>query len=143
MGVPASITDNEGGIVVTIRDGRHSFLVSGDIGQPTEQRMAKHMAPVSVIQVPHHGSKHSSSPQFVTAADPTWAVIQSGRNNRYGHPHASVLARWKATNVVETRVLGTVQFRTNGVRMSAMNWEAGRGWVNLKDVRQPVSWANP
>ena len=137
IGTPAGVSDNEGGIVVTVRDGRHSFLISGDIGQTTEQRVAKHVAPVSVVQVPHHGSKHSSSPELVAATRPIWAVIQSGRGNRYGHPHPAAVERWKDAAIAQTRLLGTVQFRTDGIRLGAAHWVNGRGWVPLEQTREP------
>ena len=46
-----------------------------------------------VLKVAHHGSKTSSSEAFLDAASPSVAVIQAGRNNFYGHPHAQTLER--------------------------------------------------
>ncbi|MBV5333300.1 competence protein ComEC, partial [bacterium] len=49
-----------------------------------------------VLLVPHHGSKTSSTPDFLDAISPRWALLQAGYRNRYGHPAAQVMARYEA-----------------------------------------------
>jgi competence protein ComEC len=46
--------------------------------------------------VPHHGSRTSSSAEFVAAVAPRWAIVPGGYRSRFGHPHAEVLERYRA-----------------------------------------------
>lgn len=71
---------------------------------------------VDILKVGHHGSKTSTSLQFLQKLQPALGVIQLGKANTYGHPHAEVLSNLSATG---TRVLrndlhGTISFYTNG-----------------------------
>jgi competence protein ComEC len=50
----------------------------------------------TVLLAPHHGSKTSSSAEFLQAVEPEWVLIQAGYRNRYGHPAADVVARYQA-----------------------------------------------
>lgn len=63
-----------------------------------------------VLLAPHHGSKTSSSQALLDAVRPQWVVIQAGYRNRFGHPHAEVLARLTVP-VLRTDLLGAVHFR--------------------------------
>lgn len=128
FGQSAGFDDNEEGIVLTIRHGRHSFLFSGDIGTETENRIAAKTPPISVVQVPHHGSRFSSSIDFVEATNPTIAVIQSGVGNRYGHPHPTAVGAWGADRILQTREVGTVQVRSDGTQLTASCWSQTTGW---------------
>jgi competence protein ComEC len=49
--------------------------------------------------VPHHGSRSSSSPQFIAAVAPRWAIVPAGYRNRFGHPSAEVLERYRTAGV--------------------------------------------
>lgn len=86
----------------------HSFrvLLAGDIGKKTEQiLLASWQLPkVHLLKVAHHGSKHSTSEEWLRAVKPDHAVISAGRNNRYGHPAPEVLKRLKRS---ETHVWRT------------------------------------
>jgi competence protein ComEC len=56
------------------------------------------------LLVPHHGSRTSSSEQFIAAVAPRWAIVPAGYRNRFGHPAHEVLARYEGAGV---RVLRT------------------------------------
>jgi competence protein ComEC len=73
-----------------------SALLVGDIEAAQELAMLERKAlkPVGVLLVPHHGSQTSSTPGFIQALRPQWAVVQAGYRNRYGHPSSSVLERY-------------------------------------------------
>lgn len=79
---------NDTSIVVRLVYGENKFLFTGDITSDIEKDLVKSDVElgVDVLKVAHHGSKFSSSREFVQAVDPKHAVIQVGRNNRYGHP---------------------------------------------------------
>ena len=64
--------------------------------------MAAALAPIApnlVLQVPHHGSKTSSSVEFLTALHPILALISAGYHNRFHHPDAGVAARYAAQHI--------------------------------------------
>jgi competence protein ComEC len=72
-------------------------LLTGDIEREQELALvARHGEQLrsDVLLVPHHGSRTSSTPEFVEAVQPTFAVAQSGYRNRFGHPAAEVRARY-------------------------------------------------
>ena len=73
-----------------------SALLVGDIEAAQELAMLERQAlkPVGVLLVPHHGSQTSSTPGFIQALRPHWAVVQAGYRNRYGHPAPGVLERY-------------------------------------------------
>ncbi len=78
-----------------------SALLAGDIGVAQERELlARGLAPVDWLLVPHHGSKTSSSTAFLQALQPRLAVVQAGWRNRFGHPAAEVLARYREQSIV-------------------------------------------
>jgi competence protein ComEC len=71
----------------------------------------------TVLKVPHHGSKTSSSPPFLDAVRPQVAVISVGQGNRFGHPSEEVLERLEGTLVFRTDRNGTVSIASDGHRL--------------------------
>jgi competence protein ComEC len=120
--------DNNEGLVIRTRFGAHSFLFMGDIGADAEARMTVSLSPFSVVQVGHHGSKTSSSINFIRRSAPEYAVIQAGNGNRYGHPAPEVVARWNPKRVLRTDILGTLRFRSDGVILKTDHWGPSVGW---------------
>jgi competence protein ComEC len=84
--------------VLRISNGAHTVLLAGDIEQAQEARLAQQGAALKadLLLVPHHGSKTSSSDAFLDAVRPSLAVVQTGYRNRFGHPAAPVLERYRA-----------------------------------------------
>jgi competence protein ComEC len=77
-------------------------LLTADIEREQEAQLLRGSAPLlraDVLMAPHHGSKTSSSPAFLDAVAPRVAVIQAGHHNRYGHPAAEVLARYRERGI--------------------------------------------
>lgn len=107
---------NEAGIVglLTVDDVR--VLLTADIGFPAENVLLKKKAPIAadILKVGHHGSKHSSSENFIAAVKPAIAVIGVGKNN-YGHPAPRVLETLglAGTRVYRTDTDGTIQIPLN------------------------------
>ena len=87
--------DNHGSMVLRYEYGGTEVLFTGDIANLDEQLLLEKGADISadILKVSHHGSKYSSSLEFLTAADVETAVISCGENNLYGHPHQDVLER--------------------------------------------------
>lgn len=85
-------TSNDTSIVASLKVGENSFLFTGDIGEPTEKKLAEESINADILKIAHHGSKYSSSEEFLNKVAPTVAVISVGENN-YGHPTKDVLAK--------------------------------------------------
>jgi len=118
--VPGDTPRNNDSLVLRVRYGRHSFLLCGDVEKQVERRMLEEgeIQPTDVLKVAHHGSRTSSTEEFLAAAQPLFAVISAGFENSYGHPNRDVLRRLGAHQAVvyRTDVAGLVSIRTDGRR---------------------------
>lgn len=87
--------------VVKLSYGDSSFLFTGDIEEESEQDIIASGADLQsdVLLVPHHGSNTSTTKELLEAVTPSYAVIQSGEGNEYGHPTETVLSRLEAFGV--------------------------------------------
>ena len=93
------ISKNNLGCVLRISTGKYSVLLAADIEKDSERRLLQQHAdqlPATLLVVPHHGSKTSSTPPFVAAVHPRAAVFTAGYRNRYGHPKPEVVERYRA-----------------------------------------------
>jgi competence protein ComEC len=119
--VPNDIPKNNDSLVLRIRYGTRSFLLSGDVERQIERRMLdeNEIQPTDVLKVAHHGSKTSSTDEFLTAVDPLFAVISVGHDNSYGHPNGDVVDRLERHHAVVMRTDedGLVSIRTDGRRL--------------------------
>ncbi len=107
---------NDSSCVLRITAGRHSVLLTGDIERRAELELLMDSSVRSdIIVVPHHGSRTSSSPEFVAAVSPRGAVVPVGYRSRFGHPHPEVLARYRdaGVNVIRTDLDGAVHVRVD------------------------------
>jgi competence protein ComEC len=92
----AAAKPNAMSCVLRISNGAQTALLVGDIEQPQEARLVAtpaHNLKSDVLLVPHHGSKTSSSAEFLDAVAPRTAIVQSGYRNRFGHPASVVTQR--------------------------------------------------
>jgi competence protein ComEC len=87
-----------------LADGQPIALFTGDINALSEQELINRQAlqPVSLLKVPHHGSRYSSSKPFVQVLAPDYAIISVGENN-YSQPGSIVLLRYAASDVTVLR----------------------------------------
>ena len=110
---------NNGSLVLRVDYGGTSFLFTGDMEQKAEGDLLESGADVhaDVLKAGHHGSPTSSSEAFLTAVQPSVAVISVGADNDYGHPGADVLARLEALNaeIYRTDTQGEIIRRGNAV----------------------------
>ena len=122
-----SSESNESSIVLEIRFGEFSSLFTGDIDEANEFALVRSglLRKIDVLKVAHHGSKYSSSFDFLEAVEPEYAVISVGAKNSYGHPNGDVLTRLDAvgSKTLRTDKLGTVAVVTDGTSLS---WELAR-----------------
>ena len=114
--------DNNG-VVLRLSSGVVSFLFTADIRQEAEFELIGQRANLrgTVLKVAHHGSKTSTSPQFLAVVDPQIAVISVGLDNPFGHPSTEVVkrlgARLGGEKVYRTDTNGTIEFITDGERL--------------------------
>lgn len=111
-------TGNEISNVYRIRYGGVSFLITGDLIKEVEAEILSAGIDVgsTVLKVGHHGSKTSSSDEFLRAVHPSAAVICVGYGNNFGHPRAEVLESLEKVNarIYRTDRDGLVKFTTDG-----------------------------
>ncbi|MCK9356760.1 MAG: ComEC/Rec2 family competence protein [Dehalococcoidia bacterium] len=119
-GVPDA--DDNNGVVLRLSYGDVSFLFAADIRAEREVTLLHRGAALqaNVLKVPHHGSNTSACPQFLTAVNPDVAIVSVGAENRYGHPHPSVLEALAASGaaVLTTQDCGTIELVTDGHGLS-------------------------
>lgn len=105
--------------VLKITYDKVSFLFLGDAEDFSETEMLKSGQDlnVNVLKVGHHGSKSSTTSEFLKAVSPEHAIISSGADNKYGHPDQTVLDRLAKArvNTYRTDQLGTIVATTDGV----------------------------
>ena len=111
---------NDASVVLRIDYGETSMLLSGDVESEGERKMLAAGLPLraDVLKVGHHGSRNSTSAPFLTAVAPSLAVIQVGAGNRFGHPHADLLARLANIRILRTDRDGRIGVTSNGQRLS-------------------------
>lgn len=93
--------ENEGSIVCKVHLKGQSILVTGDIGCETEKKLKGNLKS-DILQVPHHGSGHSSSDELIKKTMPQVAVFQVGKNN-YGHPAPDIIEKYKKFGIITVR----------------------------------------
>jgi competence protein ComEC len=112
---------NNDSLVLRVAYGRRSFLLTGDIERPIESAILESggFGPVDVLKVAHHGSRTSTTEEFLNAARPSFAVISAGFENGYGHPHRAVVERLEEghAEVLRTDRNGMITIRTDGARL--------------------------
>ena len=86
---------NNDSLVMRIQYGKSSVLLEGDAEAPSEREMLAHdrVAEVTLLKVGHHGSRTSTTQEFLDAAAPKDAVVSVGRGNTFGHPRYEVIER--------------------------------------------------
>lgn len=91
-----AIKDNDRSCLIRVDAACGSVLLTGDLERPAEQQLLEQAAPLraGVLLVPHHGSKTSSSADFIAAVAPRLALVSAGYRNRFGHPRSDVLQRY-------------------------------------------------
>jgi competence protein ComEC len=92
---------NNDPLVMRIQYGKSSVLLEGDAEAPSEREMLTHgrVAAVTLLKIGHHGSRTSTTQEFLDAAAPKDAVVSVGRGNTFGHPRYEVIER-----IAEARV---------------------------------------
>jgi competence protein ComEC len=121
---------NNDSLVIELRFGGVSVLLTGDIDRVVEEQLAASLAAprLGVLKVPHHGSATSSSPALLEALRPAIALIGVGRGNPYGHPAPWVLGRLHdaGAEVFRTDLDGQIDLVTDGEGIEVTTWTGRR-----------------
>jgi competence protein ComEC len=110
---------NDHSVVLRLRHGAISVLLTGDLGAEGEAALLASGADLrsTVLKVGHHGSDGSSTPAFLDAVAPELAVISAGARNVYGHPSPTTRLRLASVPLLRTDLNGDVSFETDGTRL--------------------------
>lgn len=105
---------NQTSIIVEVTYGENKFLFMADAEIPNEE--ARLWNDVDVLKVGHHGSRTSTSEDFLAQAKPEVALISLGEGNEYGHPHKETIAALEEIDatIYRTDLLGTIHVTSDG-----------------------------
>jgi competence protein ComEC len=119
--IPTDSPKNNDSLVLRLGFGRNGFLLPGDAERPIEREMLaeREIRRTGVLKVAHHGSRTSSTEDFVSAVEPVFAVISVGLDNSYGHPNRDVIERLRQHGAVVYRTDqdGLITIRGDGHRL--------------------------
>jgi len=139
---PSRLTGNfhEGSVSIRAAFGNVAFIFTGDAETNTERTMIArgNNLRAQILQLGHHGSRTSSSQNFLEAVQPGVAIYSAGEGNSYGHPHDEVVDRILSMGIqlYGTDVHGTIVVESDGTTYSVSTDKAG-------DIRGPPSVAHP
>ena len=105
--------ENDNSSVIYTELEKHKFLFMGDAGVEVEEDLMKkyNLQDIDVLKVGHHGSKTSSSKEFIDEVKPKYSIISVGKNNRYSHPNREVLDNLEDSKVYRTDQDGSIMFK--------------------------------
>lgn len=107
---------NSTSIITKMIFGKYSYLFTGDTTSDIEKTILDQNIDIDVLKVAHHGSKYSSSLEFLEKTTPSYAIISVGKNNSYNHPSSETINNLKkyTNNIYLTSELGTILLTSNG-----------------------------
>ena len=125
--------DNNGSCVLKIWNQHHALLLTGDIQKETENTLLQtnpSKLNSDVMSVPHHGSKTSSSLEFIKQVSPKTALISAGYRSRFGHPKASIVSRYQSLSV---ELLDTVKYGAISLDFAADATEITKEYYRIEN----------
>ena len=107
--------DNENdnsNVIYTELDG-YKFIFMADAGIDKEKDILDkyNISGIDVLKIGHHGSKTSSSKEYINKINPKYSIISVGKNNRYGHPNKEVLNNLGQSKIYRTDIDGSIMFK--------------------------------
>lgn len=118
---------NDGSIVAKLSYGDTSVMLTGDATLKTEkiilEKNSLQKLDSDILKVGHHGSRTSSSPEFVKAVSPSYAFISDGKDNKYGHPHQETLDTLTqfGAKIFRTDLLGAIVMKCARINVCTIN----------------------
>ena len=107
---------NNTSIVLKLTYGNNKYLFMGDATDSVEKDIINDDIEADVIKIGHHGSKYSSTAEFIKKVNPEYAIISVGQNNSYDHPSTSTIDLLESNNIqiYRTDVDGTIISSSDG-----------------------------
>jgi competence protein ComEC len=111
---------NDASVTARLVYGETEFLFTGDISERIEKELVAQGVPMTlesdIVKLSHHGSKTSSSLEFLQSAQSEVAIVSAGCDNRYGHPHKDVISRVEQLGmlILDTCADGTIVMESDG-----------------------------
>ena len=105
--------ENDNSLVTYLKYQDYTFLFMGDASKLTEEDIIKKykLPKIDFLKVGHHGSKTSSSKEFISKINPKYSIISVGRKNKYGHPNKEVLNNLDNSKIYRTDQNGSIMFK--------------------------------
>ena len=105
--------ENDNSSVIYTELNGYKFMFMGDASIFTEKEILDryNLPNIDVLKVGHHGSRTSSSAEFINVINPKYSVISVGKNNRYGHPNKEVLENLSNSKIYRTDKQGSIMFK--------------------------------
>ena len=105
--------ENDNSNVIYTELNGYRFLFMGDASTTTEKEILTryNLSNIDVLKVGHHGSKTSSSKDFINEINPKYSIISVGKNNRYGHPNKEALDNLSESKIYRTDEDGSIMFK--------------------------------
>ena len=105
--------ENDNSNVIYTELSGYKFMFMGDASITTEKEILNkyNLTDIDVLKVGHHGSKTSSSEEFIAEINPKYAIISVGKNNRYGHPNKEVLDNLSESKIYRTDEDGSIMYK--------------------------------
>lgn len=105
--------ENDNSLVAYLKYQDYTFLFMGDASKLTEEDVIKKykLPKIDFLKVGHHGSKTSSSKEFISKINPKYSIISVGRKNKYGHPNKEVLSNLDNSKIYRTDQNGSIMFK--------------------------------
>lgn len=133
--------ENENSFVSLVEFGDVKALFTGDIEKRAEKDILSRNINIGadILKVSHHGSRTASSQHFLNAVHPSVAVIQSEKDNNYGHPHDETLRRLEeiGCRILRTDEDGTIILSTDGKTIRRSTGEE----YELSGEKQPITFS--
>ena len=105
--------ENDNSSVIYFNYFNYKFLFMGDAGIMREKAILDiyKLDKIDFLKIGHHGSKTSSSKEFINEINPNYSIISVGKNNRYGHPNSETLDNLKNSKIYRTDQNGSIMFK--------------------------------
>ena len=102
--------ENDNSNVIYLKYNEIKFLFMGDASIVVEQDLLSkyNLKDIDFLKIGHHGSKTSSSKEFITKINPKYSIISVGKNNSYGHPNKEVLSTLEYSKIYRTDIDGSI-----------------------------------
>ncbi|MGH8671349.1 MAG: DNA internalization-related competence protein ComEC/Rec2, partial [Burkholderiales bacterium] len=128
------LKDNDRSCVLKVASRFGTVLLPGDIERAAESELVQRAGlAADIMVVPHHGSRTSSTPEFITAVNPSLVIFTVGHRNRYGHPKRDIVARYERH--------GSLRYRTDQSGAITLRFDSEDGYkVQTYRRERPRYW---